>query len=220
MQKTPLFEEPRKRIFENLGIITQTLASASRLRIVQCLTNSSCSVETLSQKTGESVANTSQHLQKLLKAGVVRCEKQGVSRIYHLSNRKVLELWLNLQDLARDLSPQIQQDEETICPADLLSELNGEQIQKKLMAGRAVLVDVREAEEAQSTPASGAISIPLQEFGDRWKELPKSKMILVFCRGRYCAMANPAVELLRKKGYEAFRLRENSYQLEKLTEAV
>ena len=54
-----------------------------------------------------------------------------------------------------------------------------------------------------------ARSIPIDELKLRLSELPKGKTVVAYCRGPYCLMARDAVELLRKKGYDALRLPES-----------
>lgn len=213
MKKSVATEQARARIFEILGHLTQAMASPARLRILQVLSNRPSTVEILSQRSQESVANTSQHLQKLSKAGLVSCEKQGVSRVYRLANEKVVDTWLSLQTLAMAVSPSIGNEIAVVCPTELVSDSSPAEIRKLVKANEALLIDLREQIEFDTTPAPYAIHIPIENLEESLKQLPKSKTIFVFCRGNYCAMANPAVEMLRKKGYRAFRLRETSYEL-------
>lgn len=213
MENKQHLESVRARIFENISLITQCLASPARLRILQILSHRPCTVETISKRANESIANTSQHLQKLLKAGIVVCDKQGVSRVYQLANDEVIETWLSLQRLAGELNLQIQNDERVVCPPELMTDMEISQVIKLVKSEKALLIDVREEEEALNTPAPHSIHLSADKFEKSIKDLPKSKTIFVFCRGRYCSMANPVVEILRKKGYRAFRLRETSYQL-------
>ncbi len=213
MKNSVAAEQARERIFEIIGHLTQAMASPARLRILQVLSNRPSTVETLSQRSRESVANTSQHLQKLLQAGLVNCEKQGVSRVYRVANEKVVDTWLSLQSLAQSVSPAIESEITVVCPPELISEISSAEIRKMVKAGKALLIDVREKIEFDTTPAPSAIHIPIEKFEETLKEIPKSKMIFIFCRGNYCSMANPAVEMLRKKGYRAFRLRETSHEL-------
>ncbi|WII73926.1 helix-turn-helix domain-containing protein [Bdellovibrio sp. 22V] len=206
----------RARVYDNLSLVSQAVASPIRLRILQTLANSPSTVESISAKTLESVANTSQHLQKMLRAGILRCEKQGVSRVYSLANEQVLEMWLTLQKLAFTLNPQIQQDEELLCPQELCTDMNLSAIWKMVKAGKATFLDVRDLDDAQGTPLKEALHIPSAQIKKHLSAIPKSKTIFVFCRGRYCSLANPVVETLRKHGYKAYRLREMSYEIEKL----
>ncbi|WP_347359419.1 metalloregulator ArsR/SmtB family transcription factor [Bdellovibrio sp.] len=210
----------RSRIYDNLGLISQSIASPIRLRILQSLANSPCTVESLSVKSGESVANTSQHLQKMLRAGLLKCERQGVSRVYSLANQKVLEVWLALQNLASELNPQIQLDEETLCPEELCTPLSMLEVLKLVKAGKATLVDARELEDSQGSPIHGALHIPPTDLKKPSTTLAKNKTVFVFCRGRYCTLANPLVEKLRDKGFKAFRLREMAYEIQKQAEEI
>ncbi|UXR63746.1 helix-turn-helix domain-containing protein [Bdellovibrio bacteriovorus] len=196
------------------------MASPIRLRILQSLANSPSTVETLSVKSGESIANTSQHLQKMLRAGLLKCEKNGVSRIYSLANEKVLEMWLALQNLAFQLNPQIQQDEKALCPDELCTSLSLAEVLKLVKSGKAVLVDARELDDADGSPINGALHIPPADLKKNSAPIAKSKTVFVFCRGRYCTLANPLVEKLRGKGFKAFRLREMAYEIQKQAEEI
>ena len=59
-----------------------------------------------------------------------------------------------------------------------------------------------------AAPLPFARSIPIDELKLRLSELPKGKKVVAYCRGPYCLMARDAVELLRKKGYDAVWLPE------------
>jgi len=48
-------------------------------------------------------------------------------------------------------------------------------------AGRALLVDVRPAEAFQEEHVEGAVSLPEEEVAGRGGELPKDKLIIVYC---------------------------------------
>lgn len=205
----------RARVFENIGTISQSIASPIRLRILQSLANAPSTVEGLSLKTGESIANTSQHLQKMLKANLLHCEKKGVSRIYSLANDDVLEVWLSLQKLASSINPQVQQDEQELSPPDLISNLNIDEILELVESNKAILLDARDAEDISGSTVPGAISVSLNQLQKQISTLPKKKKIFVFCRGRYCTLANPIVEALRSKGYDSYRLKSMAPELKK-----
>lgn len=210
----------RSRIYDSLGLISQSMASPIRLRILQSLANSPCTVESLSQKSGESIANTSQHLQKMLRVGLLKCEKQGVSRVYSLANQKVLDVWLALQNLASELHPQVQLDEKVLCPEELCTPLSTGEVLKMVQAGKATLVDARDLEDSQGSPIHGALHIPQADLKKSLPTFSKNKTIFVFCRGRYCTLANPLVEKLRGKGFKAFRLREMAYEIQKQAQEI
>jgi ArsR family transcriptional regulator len=48
--------------------------------------------------------------------------------------------------------------------------------------------------------------MPLSDLESRLGELPRGRDIVAYCRGPYCVMAVDAVELLRKRGFKAYRM--------------
>ena len=68
------------------------------------------------------------------------------------------------------------------------------------------MLDVRPAEEYRAGHIPGAVSIPVGELKARLEELPKGRDVIAYCRGPYCVMAGQAVDLLRKKGFKAYRM--------------
>ncbi len=64
-----------------------------------------------------------------------------------------------------------------------------------------VLVDVREQDEWDRGHAPDAVHIPLGQLERRLSELPKSRPLVVTCRGG--GRASRAVTYLRSEGYDA-----------------
>ena len=71
-----------------------------------------------------------------------------------------------------------------------------------------LVVDVREPWEVELCRIDGSVSIPLGELKARFKELPKHREVVAYCRGPYCVFSVEAVALLRKKGFKAHRMQE------------
>jgi DNA-binding transcriptional ArsR family regulator len=213
-------KQVRSRIFTNLSLITHTLAAPARLRILQNLSNRPYAVDELSDVIQKTIGNTSQHLQRMLKAGLVTCERAGVSRIYQLSNPKVLDIWLALQSLASDLNPQIKDDEIELCPPNLCAQISFDEAMIQVKNKKAILLDARSKEDIVYTPVPGAMIVNGSRINTKISEIPKSKTIYVFCRGPYCTLANPIVESLRKNDYKAFRLKENFFQINQLLQGL
>jgi DNA-binding transcriptional ArsR family regulator len=213
-------QELKSSVFERIASISRALSSASRLKIVQILAQSPRSVEALSQLSGESIANTSQHLQKLLREGLVSCRKEGVSRIYQLQNKQVLRLWEDLQDLAHSVDSDLDAAEAKLTDATLHSPISAEEWLQRVQNGEASLLDVRESLESTATPVPTAIRVPLEELHSKISTLPHDRPIIVLCRGRYCSLASHAVRELREEGFEAYRLRESAYRINQLWEQL
>ncbi|MCM2277667.1 MAG: metalloregulator ArsR/SmtB family transcription factor [Oligoflexia bacterium] len=208
--------DPRELIYQKLGQIALALGSPSRLKLIQILSQSPRTVEELSERSGQSVANTSQHLQRMAKEGLVACQRQGVSRIYRLANPRVLELWESLQLLAHELFPQLDEAEVALTDATLHAEATAAEVVEAVIDKKAVLLDVRESEESGATPVPESLWVPMEQLKAELKRLPRQKTIYVFCRGRYCGLASQAVKALRAAGFKAYRLRESSFRLNQL----
>lgn len=214
----------RRGIYESLSAVANAFASPARLKVIQILAQSPRSVEELAQETGESVANVSQHLQKLSKARVTSCERSGVKRIYRVINPKVLQIWENFQDLSHELDPALDLQEGLLTNPSLHALEPAAEIMREVRAGKAVLIDAREEKESAATPVSGALPISLTQLrkAKNLKELglTRSKPIFVLCRGRYCSIASNAVLALRTWGCDVYRLRESPFQLNRIASGV
>jgi rhodanese-related sulfurtransferase len=84
----------------------------------------------------------------------------------------------------------------------------GGELLRRVKSGEVTVLDVRPAEEYRAGHIPGAVSMPLGELKARVKELPRNREVVAYCRGPYCVFAVEAVELLRKRGFTAHRLRE------------
>src|SRR5664279_2735911 len=69
-------------LFDGLVSAAKALSSGRRAEIVDILAQGERPVEEIATEIGQSVANTSQHLQNLLRAGLVRTRRDG-NRIYY-----------------------------------------------------------------------------------------------------------------------------------------
>lgn len=78
---------------------------------------------------------------------------------------------------------------------------NSEMLLDWLEDGKAVLVDIRFAEEQQAWAMGFGLKIPLNQLPDRLKELPKDKIIVTACPHKDRAII--AMTYLRSKGYNA-----------------
>jgi rhodanese-related sulfurtransferase len=193
----------KEALFDEFARVAKALSSGRRAEIIDLLANGERSVESIASEIDSSVANASQHLQVLRRAGLVSSRRQGTSIFYRLASPDVVALWRGLQDVAKDRVAEV----ERLARA-YTGELNGidlvtkEQLAKRLRRKDDLLVlDVRPAEEYAAGHVPGAVSIPVAELKRRLKELPKNKEIVAYCRGAYCAFAPEAARYLDKKGF-------------------
>src|SRR5215470_5131075 len=91
---------PKHLLFEQFATIAKTLGHAHRLELVEQLAQGERSVEVLAARTGLSIANASQHLQQLRRAGLVASRRDGKFVLYRLSDEAVLDLLAALRRIA------------------------------------------------------------------------------------------------------------------------
>ena len=80
-------------LFDALASVAQALGSGRRAEIVDLLAQAERSVEEVASDISQSVANTSQHLQVLARAGLVRSRRDGTRVYYRLASERVEEVW-------------------------------------------------------------------------------------------------------------------------------
>src|SRR5881275_2942062 len=87
-------------LFDAFASVAQALGSGRRAEIVDVLAQGERSVEEIATEIGQSIANTSHHLQLLLRAGLVRSRREGTRIYYRLASERVGELWTAVREVA------------------------------------------------------------------------------------------------------------------------
>src|SRR3954449_4929431 len=87
-------------LFDAQSSVARALGNGRRAEIVDVLAQGERSVDELADAISQSVANTSQHLQVLARAGLVRSRREGTRAIYRLASNQVAELWAAVRDVA------------------------------------------------------------------------------------------------------------------------
>jgi DNA-binding transcriptional ArsR family regulator/rhodanese-related sulfurtransferase len=201
--------ETKAQVFETVANIAATFGSPARLKILYLLAQAPRSVDVIAEITGESIANTSQHLQRLLNEGLVAVKKEKLCRIYRLSDESIALLIEGFFDLAEKISPVMSQIESCLIEADGGKAIPLSSVIEDIEANKAVMLDVREAYESSNSPIAGAILLPLKDLKEKAKTLAKGKIYYIFCRGRACELATEGVKILRDFGLKAYRLKDS-----------
>jgi rhodanese-related sulfurtransferase/predicted transcriptional regulator len=194
-------------LFDGLATVAKALGNGHRAEIVDLLAQGERSVEELAGELGQSVANTSQHLQHLLRAGLVRTRRDRNRVYYSLASPRVAQLWAAVTEVAAEHVAEIDQ----LAAAYLgdrskLSTVSREELAQRLRDGDVVVLDVRPEPEYKAGHVAGAISLPVGELTRRLRDVPKDRRVVAYCRGPYCVYADDAVRTLRRRGYHAARL--------------
>jgi len=196
-------------LFDGFARVTKALGSGRRAEIVDLLAQGERSVEEIAGEIEQSIANTSQHLQQLLRAGLVSTRRDGTRVYYSMASPRVGELWAAVRDVAAEHLAEL----DRLALAYLgdrskLETVTRKELAKRLCRGDVVVLDVRPGPEYRHGHISGAVSLPIDELQRRLREVPKDMEVVAYCRGAYCVYADDAVRKLRRRGYRAARLQD------------
>jgi rhodanese-related sulfurtransferase len=194
-------------LFESIALMGKAFASPVRLELLDLLAQAARTVEELARASGQSTANTSQHLQALHQAGMVTRTREGTSTRYALAGDEVLSLWLALRDASIARLGDVERAVGEYLGEDV-DVIGRDELVERLRNGEVVLVDVRPNNEFEAGHIDGARSIPIEELEARLAELPPDREVVAYCRGPFCAYAHEAVRRLQAAGHRARRLEE------------
>jgi rhodanese-related sulfurtransferase len=194
-------------LFDALASAAQALGSGRRAEIVDLLAQGERSVEEIANEISQSVANTSQHLHVLARAGLVRSRREGTRVFYRLASERVADLWAAVRDVAvRHVAEVSVLADEYLGERNGVEQVSAAELQARLTRGQVVALDVRPEPEYAAGHIAGARSAPLPALESIAAKLPKRREIVAYCRGPYCVYADDAVRLLRQRGLKARRL--------------
>ncbi len=197
--------EAKRALFEAIALMGKAFSSPRRLELLDLLAQAPRGVEELAEQSGQSVANTSQHLQALHAAGMVTRAREGTRVRYAIAGEEALRIWLALRDASAAGLAEVERAAHDYLGEDV-ETIGREKLRERLARGDVVLVDVRPAEEYAAGHIEGAKSIPIDELDQRLEELPDDREVVAYCRGPFCAYAHEAVRQLNASGRPASRL--------------
>lgn len=200
---------PKQALFAEFAKVARAVAHPHRLEILEHLAQGERGVDALSVRLGLSIANASQHLQQMRRAGLVASRRDGKFILYRLADDTVLALVSSLRLVAERNIAEVDRivrgffnardDMEPVSRVDLL---------ERMQVGLVTVLDVRPADEFAASHLPGARNIPLSELEARLSELDPCHEIIAYCRGTYCVLSFEAVAKLRGHGLKARRLEE------------
>ena len=195
----------KQAVFEGIALVGKAFGSPARLLILDVLVQGERSVEHLADATELSLANTSQHLQVLRRAGLVATRREGTRVLYRVAGEEVVRLWVSLREVAAQRLGEVERAARDYLGEDIAAVGRAE-LAERLAAGDVVVLDVRPRVEFSAGHIQGARSIPLDELEARLHELPEDAEVVAYCRGPYCVFAHDAVRRLGADGRRARRL--------------
>ncbi len=205
----PAKRQRKSQLFVLFAQVASAMANPHRLELLDLLTQAPRTVEELARESDMSIANTSQHLQRLKQARLVIDEREGLYMRYRLADPAVARLWLELRAVGERQLAEVEQALDAYRHRRHEFEtISVDELRDRLRTGKVVLLDVRPAEEYQAGHLPDAISIPLNELDRRLDELPRRRTIVAYCRGPYCILADDALAVLSRRGWKVARLEE------------
>lgn len=197
---------PKLALLEEYALIARAFGAPHRMMLLEQLAQGERGVEALADKVGVTVANCSQHLQQLRRAGLVTSRKAGKAVIYRMTDDKTLVLM--------DLLGRIAQQNLSVV-GDILQELSDgtvsepitrAELDARLNEGSVTLLDMRPEDEFAMGHIPGAVQVDLSKLDAVAETLHSSTEIIAYCRGPYCVYAHQAVARLRQLGLDARRM--------------
>src|SRR6056297_264808 len=198
---------PKQALLKEYALVAQALAAPARLMLLEQLAQAEAAVEGLARKTGLTVANTSQHLQQLRRAGLVTSRRAGKAVIYRLQDARSVALMGLLSEVAEANLSQVK---------DILDVLSGDasapqpitraDLARRLSQGAVTLLDIRPGDEFAAGHIPGAQNATLADLDRLLPALDPEAEIVAYCRGPYCIYAHQAVASLRHHGFNARRM--------------
>jgi rhodanese-related sulfurtransferase/biotin operon repressor len=198
---------PKRALYAQFAIVAKAMAHEHRLELLELVAQGEASVESLAQRLDLSVANTSQHLQRLRRAGLVAARRDHKFVLYRLIDDSVLVATSAVQRLAeRNVAEVGRIVRDYFVARDALEPVSRAELKARIKKGLVTVLDVRPSEEFELGHVPGAQNVPLGQL-KRWlARLDRKTELIAYCRGPYCVLSFEAVARLRARGFMARRL--------------
>ncbi|ODT13984.1 MAG: ArsR family transcriptional regulator [Kaistia sp. SCN 65-12] len=200
---------PKGLLFSHFAALARVLGSEHRLELLELLAQGEQPVEVLTERTGLTFANVSQHLQLLRKSGLVTGRREGKNIHYRLQDGPIVEALTALRALAEHNVADVRGIVDSyFTKMDSLEPIGRHELMARLRDEAVTLLDVRPEDEFAAGHIPTARNIPLRMLEARMTDLPTDREIVAYCRGPYCVLSFQVVEALRAKGFRVRRLAE------------
>jgi len=198
---------PKQALYAQFAAVAKALGNSQRLELIEHLAQGPRSVDALATKMGLPIANVSQHLQAMRRAGLVSSERDGKFVNYRLADESVLAAFAAVRTVAERHSAEVERVVRGwFDRRDDMEPVSREELASRMDEGLVTVIDVRPADEFALGHLPGAINMPLSELVSRLPALQTGREIVAYCRGPWCVMSFEAVAELRKRGFNARRL--------------
>ena len=197
---------PKLALLEEYALIARALGAPHRMMLLEQLAQGERGVEALAVKVGATVANCSQHLQLLRRAGLVTSRRAGKAVIYRMTDDKTLVLMDLLGRIARQNLSVVDEIFQGLTDGTAPEPMTRAELAARLKDGSVTLLDMRPEDEFATGHIPGAVQVDLSRLDAMAANLNAAAEIIAYCRGPYCVYAHQAVARLRQLGLKARRM--------------
>lgn len=197
---------PKLALLEEYALIARALGAPHRMMLLEQLAQGERGVEALAAKVGVTVANCSQHLQQLRRAGLVTSRRAGKAVIYRMTDDKTLVLMDLLARIARQNLSVVDDILQGLSNGQPSEPMTRAELAERLQDGSITVLDLRPEDEFALGHIPGAIQVDPSGLGAIVGRVDATTEIVAYCRGPYCVYAHQAVAALRQQGLNARRL--------------
>jgi ArsR family transcriptional regulator len=198
---------PKRDLYAQFATVAKAIANEHRLELLELVAQGERSVESLAERSGLSIANASQHLQHLRRAGLVAARRQAKFVLYRLADDAVLTMLAGMHKVAERNVGEVERILRSYFHArDDLEPVSRTELARRMKQGLVTVFDVRPEDEFALGHLPGARSVPLSRLKRELSKLDRRTEIVAYCRGPYCVLSFEAVAQLRKLGFRARRL--------------
>lgn len=198
---------PKQALYGEFALVARALGSPHRLEMLEHLAQGERGVEALAERVGLTVANASQHLQQLRRAGLVMSRREGKFVLYRLADDSVLDVMAALSDVAERNLAEVDRIRRAYFDArDDMEPVSRDELLARMRDGLVTVLDVRPEDEYATGHLPGAVNVPLGELEQRLSNLDPEQEFVAYCRGPWCVLSFEAVAALRARGFNVRRL--------------
>jgi ArsR family transcriptional regulator len=189
--------------------VAKAIANEHRLELLELVAQGERSVEALAERSGLSVANASQHLQHLRRAGLVSARRHAKFVLYRLADDAVLTMLAAVHKVAERNVGEVERILRSyFYERDELEPVSRTDLERRMKQGFVTVLDVRPEDEYALGHLPGARNVPLSQLRRQLSKLHRDGKIIAYCRGPYCVLSFEAVAQLRALGFKARRLQD------------
>src|SRR5215831_10722422 len=193
--------DPKQALFAQLATLAKTLGHGHRLELLEQLAQGERTVEVLAERTRLSIANASQHLQHLRRAGLLKSRRQGKFVYYMLADDGILDVLTALRRIAERNVAEVERVVRSYFhKLDDLEPVTRKQLLKLIREDAVTVLDVRPPDEFALGHVPGAVNIPLRALKERLAEMKRHKQNVLYWGGAYCVLSRGVVTWLRADG--------------------